>query len=79
MIFLNFTMQSSVKISNVVPVFGIMKNQKKTITFTIQTKTLKVALGHQGHVTGTGVHLDKRTKRNRTRSAQTKQALNEYK
>lgn len=68
-----------VKISNFVPVFGIMKNQKKTITFTIQTKTLKVALGHQGHITGTGVHHDKRTKRNRTRSAQKQQSLSEYK
>jgi len=31
--------------------------------------------GHQKHISGTGVHRDKRMKRQRTRAAQKKQAL----
>jgi len=38
--------------------------------FTITIDPLKVAMGHQPHITGTGVH-DNRPKRRRTRSAQT--------
>ncbi len=37
----------------------------------------KVAIGHQAHLSGTGVHLDRREKRQRTRSAKLKAALND--
>lgn len=33
-------------------------------------KTYKYSAGHQAHISGTGVHGDKRTKRNRTRGNQ---------
>lgn len=35
----------------------------------------KVAMGHQSHITGTGVHGDRRTKRQRTRSAVRRKAV----
>lgn len=35
-------------------------------------------MGHQEHYTGTGVHHDKRTKRNRTRASQRRLAIKEY-
>lgn len=35
----------------------------------------KVAMGHQSHITGTGVHGDRRTKRQRTRSVQRRKAI----
>lgn len=38
-------------------------------------RVTKVAMGHQPHFTGTGVHADKRTKRQRTRRAQLQAAL----
>ena len=38
----------------------------------------KVAAGHQPHITGTGVHKDKRTKRNRTRSDRKRTSINEW-
>ena len=39
------------------------------------SKDEKVSTGHQDHITGTGVHKDKRTKRNRTRSNQQRRAI----
>lgn len=36
---------------------------------------IRVAAGHQPHITGTGAHKDKRTKRNRTRSDQRRNAI----
>jgi hypothetical protein len=33
----------------------------------IKAADLKPALGHQSHASGSGVHQDRRTKRNRTR------------
>lgn len=50
----------------------------KTITFTIKIDPTKIRAGHQAHITGTGAHRDKRTKRNRTRANQTKQVIKEY-
>lgn len=47
-------------------------------TIIIKASDMKVAIGHQPHVTGTGVHKDKRTKRNRTRSDQKRRILKEY-
>lgn len=35
----------------------------------------KVATGHRPHITGSGIHGDKRTKRNRDRSAQRRNAI----
>ena len=39
-------------------------------------KVGKVAIGHQSHVTGTGIH-NSRPKRQRTRSQQNRQAIKE--
>jgi hypothetical protein len=36
----------------------------------IKIKAGKVSIVHQSHITGSGVHKDKRTKRNHTRSQQ---------
>ena len=47
-------------------------------TMIIRARDLKVSIGHQPHVTGTGVHKDKRTKRNRTRSDQKRRIMREY-
>ncbi len=35
----------------------------------IKAKDIKVPIGHTNHVTGTGVHADKRKRRQKTRSA----------
>ena len=37
----------------------------------------KIAIGHQSHISGTGVHGDSRTKRQRTRSEQNRTAIKE--
>lgn len=39
---------------------------------------IKAPKGHQTHQSGGGVHKDKRTKRQRTRSAQRRQSLKEW-
>lgn len=39
---------------------------------------IKTPKGHQSHQSGGGVHKDKRTKRQRTRSAQKRASLKEY-
>lgn len=54
--------------------------QRKTDTnrIVIKIDPTKVARGHQAHVTGAGVHHDKRTKRNRTRGNQRRAALREW-
>jgi len=44
----------------------------------IRVADIKVARGHQAHITGTGVHHDKRTKRNRTRGNQNRAAIREW-
>jgi hypothetical protein len=41
----------------------------KTIKIKVKTP-IKVAYGHMSHISGTGVHGDKRLKRNNTRSNQ---------
>jgi len=50
----------------------------KTIKIVIKANSFKVAIGHQSHLTGTGIHGDKRTKRNRTRSDQRRAAVGEW-
>ena len=40
-------------------------------------KVGKVSIGHQSHITGTGIH-DNRPKRQRTRSAQKRKALEQW-
>ena len=50
----------------------------KTIKIIIKANSFKVSTGHRPHITGTGVHGDKRTKRNRTRHNQRRAALGEW-
>lgn len=56
------------------------RRRKKTpIVLTLQFKEpWKVKKGHTDHISGSGQHLDRRTKRKRTRASQLKDALNEY-
>lgn len=42
---------------------------------TIKLDAPKVSKGHQPHRSGSGVHKDRRTKRNRTRNASTKKEI----
>lgn len=44
-------------------------------TLHIKVDHTKVARGHQPHITGAGVHKDKRTKRQRTRAASFRAAV----
>ena len=39
---------------------------------------LRAPKGHSSHITGTGVHGDKRTKRERTRSSQKRKTFKEW-
>lgn len=50
-----------------------MKRSKPTEKLVI--KAGKPIIGHQPHITGTGIHKDRRTKRQRTRQAKTRQAI----
>ena len=50
----------------------------KEIKIVIKACDVKPAYGHQSHVSGTGVHKDKRTKRERTRGAKIRKALGEW-
>ena len=50
----------------------------KTIKIVIKANSFKVSIGHQVHITGTGAHEDKRTKRNRTRSDRRRAAVREW-
>jgi hypothetical protein len=52
-----------------------MKRKKETIK--IKIKAGKVAMGHQPHMTGSGVH-DNRPKRQRTRTAQRRAWQNDW-
>ena len=38
---------------------------------------LKTSMGHQSHITGTGVHTDKRLRRQRTRGAKNSRAISD--
>lgn len=51
-----------------------MKDNKIRIKIAVN----KVPIGHQPHQTGTGVHQDKRTQRQRTRAAQRRLAIREW-
>lgn len=46
-----------------------MSTEKKTILTIVDPTPWKVRKGHQPHRSGAGKHLDKRTKRLRTRQA----------
>lgn len=52
----------------------IMKKHDKPM---IIKGTIKVPIGHQNHITGTGIH-DNRPKRQRTRKAKMIQAIKEW-
>ena len=51
--------------------------RKKSKKMIIKAEDIKVATGHRQHFTGTGA-WDNRTKRQRTRSAQTRAIMKEY-
>ena len=51
------------------------KSQRKQENKIIIVLSKKVAKGHQNHISGSGTHNDRRTKRLRTRAAQLKYAL----
>lgn len=51
--------------------------KKDRNSFTIRIDHNKVARGHMAHISGSGKHGDRRTKRQRTRSAQRRAALAE--
>ena len=50
----------------------------KEIKIIIKGSDLKPSYGHQGHTTGSGIHKDKRKKRNRTRGAQKRKSVGEW-
>lgn len=60
----------------------LRKDQVTTVngvtTIKLDVDPTKVARGHSPHRGGAGVHQDRRTKRNRTRSAQRRAAINDY-
>lgn len=51
---------------------------KKVESNVLKIEVGPVAMGHQPHITGSGVHQDRRRKRLRTRSAQRRAAVGEY-
>ena len=51
--------------------------RKKTKKIIIKAEDIKVSTGHRQHFTGTGA-WDNRPKRQRTRSAQTRASIKEY-
>ena len=54
----------------------VMPKQESNV-MTITVDVTKLATGHQPHISGTGVHADKRFRRARTRSAQRRRWLAE--
>ena len=54
-----------------------MSRTKKLKPMIIKATDIKVSIGHQSHITGTGFH-DLRPKRKRTRATQTREAIKEY-
>jgi hypothetical protein len=44
----------------------------------IKIKPWEVRIGHQPHISGTGVREDRRTRRERTRNTQNKKAIREF-
>jgi hypothetical protein len=50
----------------------------ESMSMTITVDPWEVALGHQPHASGAGVHQDARKKRNKTRSAQLRRCLAEW-
>jgi len=48
------------------------------VAFTIKVENKPARKGHQTHRSGAGQHQDRRTKRNRTRSAQKSKAIKEF-
>lgn len=54
------------------------KTEAERLKIVIHIDPTKVAIGHQPHLSGTGVHGDRRTKRHRTRAAQRRKAVGEW-
>ena len=54
------------------------KTMEDEMRFMVKIDPMKVSIGHQSHVTGTGIHGDKRTKRHRTRSAQNRRMIGDW-
>ena len=52
----------------------IPKQQKKLV---IKASDIRVSLGHQERPCGIGIHQDKRKRRQKTRNAQLRKALND--
>lgn len=59
------------------PVVNV-KTLEDEMRIIIKIDPTKDSIGHQSHVTGTGAHGDKRTKRHRTRSAQNRRVIGEW-
>lgn len=56
---------------------GKIKKEGNKTKIVIEVDYSKVARGHQPRRSGAGKHIDKRTKRNRTRNSQTRKAISE--
>ena len=56
----------------------VVNMRKKDDNVIVIPKSYKVATGHRAHITGAGVHHDKRLKRQKTRSNQKRKALAEW-
>ena len=53
----------------------VTMRRKESNVITIHIDPTKAAIGHRSHVTGTGAHLDTRTRRRRVRSAAVRHAI----
>lgn len=51
---------------------------KNVTTLVINVDPTKISKGHRSHCSGSGKHLDKRTKRLRTRNASSRAAIHSY-
>jgi len=54
------------------------KTEAERNRMVIKIDPLKVAIGHQSHGSGAGIHGDRRTKRHRTRAAAKRRALGDW-
>jgi len=53
----------------------VTMREKECFKITIHIDPWKVSVGHQDHTTGSGAHNDKRTRRQRVRSAAVRSAI----
>lgn len=56
----------------------VVMRKKESSVITIHLDPLKVSKGHQPYRSGAGIHLDRRTKRHRTRCTQCRAAVREF-